>query len=509
MKKTNVHENGLSSIDIDLILASGAEFITIRMLERLVSKGALADTIHPDSGRAAIHYLCLLSNRDLSFKMVKYLVDNCGIDPDLPDNTNSTPLHLASISENELLVEYLSCQKNVDVNHVNDMNETPIFGALIHLNKSIVRSLLKAGADPDREFDDGNTLISEAEDLGYIDLVSLINEYKYKNTSQRKIKLYDKEFVSRMLDEIKSSESPLIHHLETLANRDERRIMKSIDGNVIEKLESLKIKFPNFDLVINYVIEQASLALLSENPYFSMSPLLMTGGAGVGKTRFTKELSKALNLEFTNIDGGNTTGSQTFGGSDSVWRDSKPGRVCDHLRLSSNANPFILIDEIDKMSSTQSDPYGPLHPLLEKETSKYFVDEFYKVPFDCSHIVWVATANCISSVPEPILDRFYPIDVPDPTIEQMPLIVVSIYSDIINSDENPWGSKFGDALSNDVVNELGKVAPRKLKKKIITAMGIVARELATGTRSEAGKIELTTCDFKDTREKIKVQCGFS
>lgn len=510
MRQEPQDSSPLSPVDIELILACSAEFITIPMANNLIKKGAKPDRMHPESGKAAIHYAAALSNSTMGAEIVQLFVEKASANPDLISNHECTPLYIASFNNNNFLVRYLIGTEKVDVNYTNSMGETPLFGVMMNLNMDIATALLEAGADPDAINEDGESLFDDAEDLGLTELVELLEKYRYSNKSKSSVNLYNSGVVATMIEEINSGESPLVPQLEAMLNRDSRRILQPINHDVLDRLEDLRICFPNFTEVIEYIIEQASLALLSEKPYFAMNPLLMVGGAGIGKTRFTKEISRALGLEFANIDGGNTTGSQSLGGMDSVWKDAKPGRVCEHLRKSQNANPIIMVDEIDKMvGSNQSDPFGPLYSLLEKETAQSFSDDFYRVPFDCSYVIWFATANELSTVPGPILDRFYKIKVPEPTPEQMPQVIKSVYSDIISSNKNPWGNRFNDSLSKEVLESLKSQAPRKLKQSILTAMGLVAKKIAKEKQDLTKKIHLSPADFTDNRKNEKSAMGFS
>lgn len=75
-------------------------------------------------------------------------------------------------------------------------------------------------------------------------------------------------------------------------------------------------------------------------------------------------------------------------------------------RKSRYANPVLMLDEIDKVSSdSRHNPLGPMYSLLEKHTAKRFVDEYLGVPFDVSNVIWIASANYVERIPEPIRSR--------------------------------------------------------------------------------------------------------
>ena len=248
-------------------------------------------------------------------------------------------------------------------------------------------------------------------------------------------------------------------------------------------LDSLVEDCPNFAEVIADLRRMASMTLRG-NSGLKVMPLLLLGDPGVGKTRFGKRLAQVLGnpFEFTSMNT-QTAGFLLTGGSAS-WKDSKPGVVSEALVRGSDANPLMLVDELDKASGDrQSDPMACLYQLLEPETATHFKDEFGGVEFDASNIVWVFTANDAQCIPEPLLSRMAVYSIPKPTTSQACDIAQRMYSGI----RAELGVDYFDAiLIEAVAAKLSGVSPRLVRRSLIEAMG---------KAEEAGRCHITEADL--------------
>lgn len=264
------------------------------------------------------------------------------------------------------------------------------------------------------------------------------------------------------------------HYLKVLhSSGPSRRHASSPD---LDALRSLQARFPNFSEVIQELENHIVLFNISKRKSLTMPPILMVGEAGIGKTRFVAEAAKVLSLEFRKISCGTLTAGWVIGGSSTSWNEGKPGQVHLALRDGKTVNPLIMLDEIDKISGdSRFDPYGPLYPLLERHTAKEFVDEAIGLPMDCSFINWIATANDLKNIPQPILTRFTVCNVDAPTHAQMLTICQSIYQDLIMENSETWGSRFTPTLDQEVVKMLAAETPRKIREILFRAFGQAAR----------------------------------
>src|ERR1700736_2662934 len=103
-------------------------------------------------------------------------------------------------------------------------------------------------------------------------------------------------------------------------------------------------------------------------------------------------------------------------GASAQWNNGRPGKVARALIEREYATPVVVLDEVEKAGGdSRYDPMGALYSLLERDTASHFKDEFIDVDMDASHILWVATANDESTIPEPVLNRMnvYVVEPPD------------------------------------------------------------------------------------------------
>lgn len=272
--------------------------------------------------------------------------------------------------------------------------------------------------------------------------------------------------------------------------------MATIPQAIAKMLDELQVDFPNFDTVIDYYREQIALSQLTITRAFFACPLLISGPPGVGKTAFCRALAQIIQTHYEWIGMSGVTAGFVLGGMSSGWADGKPGKIVEALARGQKANPLILIDEIDKISSDQRyDPLGSLYQLLEKETAVNFIDEGLEVPVNCGLITWVATANELQFIPEPIISRFAVIEVRQPDRSQMNRVLQSIYRKMLR--ENEWGAKFSDKLTESVVEKVirSELAPRLIQRELIGACGRAALN-RTRINEDSSCYELSPDDFQ-------------
>jgi ATP-dependent Lon protease len=164
------------------------------------------------------------------------------------------------------------------------------------------------------------------------------------------------------------------------------------------------------------------------------------------------------------------TAGWLLSGASSQWKGAKPGKVFEALVEGQYANPVIVVDEIDKASSdAQYDPLGALYSLLEHDTAGSFMDEFAEVAIDASQVIWIMTANDERAIPEPILNRMNVFEIEPPSFEAARRIARGLYTSI--RSEHEWGGRFDPEPSDDVLDQLAVLAPRDMRRFLMTGFG--------------------------------------
>ncbi len=167
--------------------------------------------------------------------------------------------------------------------------------------------------------------------------------------------------------------------------------------------------------VLEYI---ASLMLNIKNygdsAHLIKAPILcIVGLAGTGKTTFAKSLAEALGRQFERIPFGGMADSRVLRGQSRYFPDAEPGQIIKRLVHSKTSNPVILLDELDRVTDVaRADIMGVLIEILDPEQNARFTDHYVDYPFNLQNVLFVATANNVSSVATAVLDRLEIIQMP-------------------------------------------------------------------------------------------------
>lgn len=207
-----------------------------------------------------------------------------------------------------------------------------------------------------------------------------------------------------------SSESAVIRgYIETLLSLPWDR--ESTDNEDLKRArEVLNEDHYGLEKVKERVLEYLAVRTLTEK---GQSPILcLAGPPGTGKTSIARSIARALEKQYVRICLGGVRDEAEIRGHRRTYVGAMPGRLVQGFVQAKVKNPLMLLDEIDKVSSDyKGDTSSALLEVLDGEQNKHFVDHYVEIPLDLSQVLFIATANDLSAIPRPLLDRMEIIEV--------------------------------------------------------------------------------------------------
>lgn len=314
------------------------------------------------------------------------------------------------------------------------------------------------------------------------DMEEEVNEL-YDFINKRKLPVELKEKLNKELSRLKklndmSAEAGVIRsYIESVLEVPwEREEVKNIDIRKAEKI--LNDEHFGLKQVKDTILENLAVSQLNKNNNKKAPNILcLVGPPGVGKTSLGKSIANAMNREFERIYLGGVHDESEIRGHRRTYIGAMPGRIIDALKKVKVSNPVILLDEIDKLSSDfKGDPASALLEVLDPAQNKTFKDNYIDFEYDLSDAFFVCTANDLSTIPSPLLDRMEVIHIDSYTIQEKLHIAKNYLVKQAKIETSISDVRLSDNVLLDIINKYtSEAGVRNLKREIVKILRRIAR----------------------------------
>lgn len=285
---------------------------------------------------------------------------------------------------------------------------------IIRINKEIQAKVKERVDKSQREYVLREQLRVIREELGENNLVSEAEEFEQ---ALKKLKA-DKTVKGKIAKEIErfkatgnnpSENGVLRGYIETLLEMPWGKAGK--DNPDISRAEDiLRADHYGLEKVKERILEYLAVRQLAKK---GDAPILcLVGPPGTGKTSIARSVARSLNKEYVRISLGGVHDEAEIRGHRKTYVGAMPGRIATALKSAGVNNPVMLLDEVDKVGNDyKGDPFAALLEVLDSEQNNKFRDNYIEIPMDLSNVLFIATANTVSTIPRPLLDRMEVIEI--------------------------------------------------------------------------------------------------
>ncbi len=216
------------------------------------------------------------------------------------------------------------------------------------------------------------------------------------------------------------------------------------------------------------------------------SPILcLYGPPGVGKTSLGKSVAKALDRKYVRMSLGGLHDEAEIRGHRKTYIGAMPGRIVQNLKRAGSSNPVFILDEIDKVGQDfRGDPSSALLEVLDPEQNSTFFDNFLEMEYDLSKVLFIATANTLSTISPALRDRMELIEITGYLVEEkleiarQHLLPKQLENHGVKADQLSIGKKVMETLIDKYTRESGV---RELDKKLAKIIRVTAKNIASET----------------------------
>lgn len=245
--------------------------------------------------------------------------------------------------------------------------------------------------------------------------------------------------------------------------------------------------------------------------------LCLVGPPGTGKTSIARSIAKATHKEYVRLSLGGVRDESEIRGHRKTYVGAMPGRIVAAIRQAKVRNPLMLLDEVDKVGKDQrGDTASALLEVLDGEQNEHFRDHYLEVPLDLSDVLFIATANDLSTIPKPLLDRMEVIEVSSYSenekfhIAKNYLVKKQMEANGLTPKEIVWKD---DALRLLIDNYTREAGVRSLERTIGNVSRKVTKDIYQGKKKKvtvtkkAVRDYLGTAPYELEKENLKDELG--
>jgi ATP-dependent Lon protease len=425
---------------------------------------------------------------DIMFKSIKDLA--LQIIRDSPNIPSEAQFAIGNIDSPTFLVNFISSNMNADVSKKQEMLEEMdtkkrVMMVLEHLTLEVqmlemrneIQNKVKKDLDrQQREYFLHQQMRTIQDELGDNPQIQDVREMEDRATKKKWSKTLEKLFFKELeklqrMNPQGAEYTVQLNYLDLLLelpwgeftkdNLDLKRAEKILDRDHFG-LEKVK------ERILEY------LAVLKIKGNMKSPILCFYGPPGVGKTSLGKSIAEALGRKYIRMSLGGLHDEAEIRGHRKTYIGAMPGRIMQNLKKAETSNPVFVLDEVDKLGrSNHGDPSSALLEVLDPEQNNAFYDNYVETEFDLSNVMFIATANSLSTIQGPLRDRMEIIEVNGYTLEEKieiakrHLLPKQISEHGISKKDISIDKKIWEKIIEEYTNESGVRGLDKITAKIV------------------------------------------